>query len=95
MEITGNVIAVLPAHSGVSQRSGNPRRMCFGIFGEERIKQFNLHQGEQNITVQFDIDAREYNGRWYNEIRAYNIVRPYTPQVQTTAPAAPVEAPPF
>ena len=110
MEITGNVIAVLPAQGGVSQRSGNawmrqeyvievpgqyPRRMCFSIFGEDRIKQFNLHQGEQNITVQFDVDAREYNGRWYNEIRAYNIIRPYTPQVQTTAPAAPVEDAPF
>jgi hypothetical protein len=25
--------------------------------------------------VQFDIDAREYNGRWYNDFRAYNVIR--------------------
>lgn len=109
MEITGNIIAVLPAQSGTSQRTGNtwmrqeyvvevpgsyPKRMCFGIFGEDRIKQFNLHQGEQNITVQFDIDAHDYNGKWFNEIRAYNIIRPY--QQQTVQPAqAPQAQPPF
>lgn len=109
MDITGNIIAVLPAQSGVSSRNGNawmrqeyvieipgqyPRHMCFTIFGEDRIKQFNLHQGEQNVTVQFDIDAREYNGRWFNEIRAYNIIRPYVPQ-SAPASAAPPEDPPF
>lgn len=90
MEITGNIIAVLPAQSGVSQRTGNawmrqeyvievpgmyPKRMCFGLFGEDRIKQFALRQGEQRVTVQFDIDAHEHEGRWYNEIRAYNVLR--------------------
>ena len=54
-----------------------PKKMCFTLFGEDRIKQFDIHQGEQNITVQFDIDAHEYNGKWFNEIRAYNILRPY------------------
>lgn len=116
MDITGNIIAILPPQSGVSQRSGNtwmrqeyvievpgtyPRRMCFGIFGDDRIKQFNLHQGEQNITVQFDIDAHEYNGKWFNEIRAYNIIRPYNqqpaqPVQQTRNPFPPQQdAPPF
>ena len=95
MELVGNIIAVLPAQSGTSQRSGNtwmsqeyvievpgsyPKRCVFRIFGEDRIKQFDLHQGEQNITVQFDIDAHEYNGRWFNEVRAYNVIRPYVQQ---------------
>ena len=87
MELTGKIIAVLPANSGVSNRTGNPwmsqeyvievpgqypRKCVFRIFGEDRIKQFNIQQGE-DITVQFDIDAHEYNGRWFNEIRAYNV----------------------
>lgn len=95
MELVGTIIAVMPPLSGTSQRTGNtwmrqeyvlevpgsyPKRMTFSIFGEDRIKQFNLHQGEQNITVQFDIDAHEYQGRWFNEIRAYNIIRPYVGQ---------------
>jgi len=90
MELTGTIIAVMPAKSGVSQRTGNPwmtqeyvievpgqypKKCVFSIFGEDRIKQFNLQQGEQNVTVQFDIDAREYNGRYYNDIRCYNVIR--------------------
>ena len=95
MDITGTIIAVLPPQSGTSQRTGNtwmrqeyvievpgsyPKRCVFTLFGEDRIKQFNLHQGEQNITVQFDIDAHEYNGKWFNEVRAYNVIRPYVAQ---------------
>jgi hypothetical protein len=52
-----------------------PRRCCFSLFGEDRIKQFALQVGEQNVTVQFDIDAHEHEGRWYNEIRAWNVIR--------------------
>ena len=99
MDLTGKVIAILEARSGQSQRTGNswmiqeyvievpgnfPRKMMFNVFGEERIKQFNIQAGEE-ITVQFDIDAREFNGRWYNDIRAYNILRG---QVAQSIPAA-------
>lgn len=105
MDLTGRVIAVLPARSGVSNRTGNawmtqeyvievpgqfPRKMMFNIFGEDRIKQFNIQLNE-DITVQFDIDAREFNGRWYNDVRAYNIIRGQVPPVA----AAPVDAAPF
>ena len=51
-----------------------PRRCAFRIFGEDRIKQFNIQMNE-DLTIQFDIDAREYQGRWYNDIRAYNVIR--------------------
>ena len=89
MELTGKIIAVMEPRGGVSARTGNqwmtqeyvlevpgqyPKRCLFNIFGEDRIKQFNIQQGE-DLTIQFDIDAREYNGRWFNDIRAYNVVR--------------------
>ena len=32
-------------------------------------------EGEVNVVVDFDIDAHEYNGRFYNEIKAWNITR--------------------
>lgn len=105
MELTGRIIAVLPAQSGVSARTGNnwmsqeyvievpgqyPRKCVFRLFGEDRIKQFAIQQGE-DLTVQFDIDAREYNGRWFNDIRAYNVVRGQVQQ--PVAGAAPAAAP--
>ena len=108
MEVTGKLIAAMPTQSGVSQRSGNswmsreyvievpgqyPKKCCFKVFGEDRLKQFNLRKDE-TVTVQFDIDAHEYNGRWFNEIQAYNIIRPQQqaapapqPQSQAAAPA--------
>ena len=63
-----------------------PRHMVFNIFGEDRIKQFNIQMGE-DVTVSFDIDAREFNGRWYNDIRAYNVTRGVAP-VAGGAPVA-------
>jgi len=106
MDLTGKVIAILPANSGVSTRTGNPwmsqeyvievpgqypRKMLFRLFGEDRIKQFNIQAGE-DITVQFDIDAHEYNGRWFNEIRAYNIMRGQAGAVPSATPFAPQQA---
>ena len=109
MDLTGKVIAILEPRSGVSQRTGNPwmtqeyvievpgqypRKMVFNIFGEDRIKQFNIQMGE-DITVQFDIDAREYQGRWFNDIRAYNILRGVAVPPAAGAPVAgaPVASP--
>ena len=99
MELQGKVIAVLPARSGVSARGewksqsfviethdSFPRKMVFDVFGEERLTRFNIQLG-QEVTVSFDIDAHEYNGRWFNNIRAFD-VRLVDPNTVSAAPAA-------
>ena len=45
-----------------------PDRVVFRIFGEDRIKQFNLQEMEENVTVVLRLGAHENDGRWYNEI---------------------------
>ena len=95
MEIQGKIISALPERSGTSQRTGNtwklqefvvethdqyPRKMAFEVFGEDRLQRFNIQVG-QEVNIAFDIDAHEYNGRWYNSIRAYD-VRPVDEQPQ-------------
>lgn len=98
MELQGKVIAVLPARSGVSARGewksqsfviethdNFPRKMVFDVFGEERLTRFNIQLG-QEINVSFDIDAHEYNGRWFNNIRAFD-VRLVDPNTVNAAPA--------
>ena len=87
MELVGKIIKILPVRSGVSQQSGKawqsldavletqgqyPRKMVFTVFGEDRIKKFALFEGME-CNVQFDIDAHEYNGKFYNSITAYNV----------------------
>ncbi len=51
-----------------------PKKLVFDVFGADRLAQFNIQSGEE-LLVSFDIDAHEYQGRWYNSIRAWNIQR--------------------
>ena len=90
MELIGKIIQLLPERSGTSARTGSewrmgsyvletttdrfPRKMMFEVFGLDKIQQFNIQVGEM-VRVSFDIDAREYQGRWYNSIRAWNVDR--------------------
>ena len=53
----------------------NPDRVVFRIFGEERIKQFNIQELEENVTVILRLDAHESDGSWYNEVSATNVIR--------------------
>ncbi len=101
MEIVGKIIQVLPAQEGVG-KNGNPwkvqgyvletqeqypRKVQFEIFGEDRIKN-NPCEIDQIVTVSFDIESREFNGRWYTSIRAWRVQ-----QGDTTAAAAAVTQP--
>lgn len=100
MEITGKIIAALPERSGISA-TGNewrtaayvletmeqyPRRMCFDVFGADKLQQFAIQIGEI-VTVSFDIDAHEYQGRWFNSIKAWKVMRPgYQQPVSPSTP---------
>ena len=101
MEIVGKIIQVLPLQEGVS-KTGNPwkvqsyvletqeqypRKVCFEIFGEDRINN-NKCNIDDLVTVSFDIESREFNGRWYTSVRAWRV------QQGDTASAAPVAAQP-
>lgn len=112
-EISGQIIAVLPTRSGTSAkgtawssqtavietREQYPKKVAFDVFGADRITQFNLQVGEY-VTVSYDIDAHEYQGRWFNAVRAWNVVRanqatqqpPQQPPVNAQ-PQAPQQAP--
>lgn len=88
MEIEGKIIVVLPAREGTSARGTQwksqdyvietheqyPRKCCFNVFGADKIQLFNIQSGEE-LRVSFDIDAHEYQGRWFNSIRAWKVER--------------------
>ena len=88
LEFTGKVIAVLDKRSGTS-KSGNawvtqeyvietseqyPKKCCFSLFGEEKIAACNIKIGE-TITAHIDIDARQWESKWFNSISAWKIER--------------------
>ncbi|MGN1375885.1 MAG: DUF3127 domain-containing protein [Prevotella sp.] len=103
MEIEGKIIVVLPAREGVSARGTQwksqeyvlethdqyPRKCCFNVFGSDKIDLFNIQSGEE-LRVSFDIDAHEYNGRWFNSVRAWKVER-----IDPNVVAQNIQAPPF
>lgn len=100
MTIEGKIIQVLPLQGGVSKTSGKewslqayvletieqyPKKVHFEVFGDDRIKS-NPCDVDDIVSVDFDIESREFNGRWYTSIRAWRIVK------QDATQAAPQEA---
>lgn len=86
MEVTGQIIAILPKTTGQSAKGQwekqeyviqipgkYPKKMCFSIFGADKIANANIQQGG-NYLVRFDVDAHEYQGRWFNSINAFAVV---------------------
>ena len=102
MELQGKVIAALPERSGVSargewksqefvieyQEGQDPRHLVFTVFGADRLQRFNIQIG-QTVLVAFDVDAHEWNGRWFTDIRAFD-VRQVDPNAAPVAQSAPV-----
>ncbi len=84
MEVQGKIIVILPESSGegkngawrsrdaVLETDGQyPKRVVFNLFGDA-IDKFPFVIGDM-VTVSFDIDSREYNGRWYPSIKAWRV----------------------
>lgn len=86
MEIAGKVIQIMPKQAGVSKQ-GNPwevqpfvletldhypRKVYIEIFGSERVKQ-NPVDIDHVVTVSYDLESREFNGRWYTSVRAWRV----------------------
>jgi len=102
MEISGKIIAVLPIATGQGKngtwRSQDyvletadqyPKKVCFNLFND-KIDQFPLAIDDV-ITASFDVESREYNGRWYTTIRAWKVEK----GAVTASAAAPASAAPF
>lgn len=56
----------------IETKEAQPRQVMFEVFGEDKIKAMNIQLGEE-LTVFFDLDAREYQGRWYNQVKAWKV----------------------
>lgn len=84
MELAGKVISILPLQSGKSQKGEwkkqefiletegqYPKKVCITLWGD-KIDQFDLKEGEE-VNAGIDIESREYNGRWYTDVKAWKI----------------------
>ena len=91
MEITGKLIQLLPDVSGESARGpwvkggfvietegDYPRKVAFVTFGEERVAMAKSIPLGTLVQVNFNPESREFNERWYTDLRASRI-QPFVP----------------
>ncbi|MAH84951.1 MAG: hypothetical protein CBB68_11760 [Rhodospirillaceae bacterium TMED8] len=86
MELTGKIIQLLEMKSGESAKGPwrkqeyiletdgqYPKKVCFMAWSD-KIDEFAIKEGE-NLTVSVDLESREYNGRWYTDVKAWKVSR--------------------
>ncbi len=85
LEITGNLNQVLPEQRGqgrngewvkqdfVIETEGDyPKKICFSVWGDKKDVLATLQPGSP-VKVSFDIESREYNGKWYTNTKAWKV----------------------
>lgn len=110
MEVIGRIVKILPMQSGVSQRGEwkkqefvietneqYPKKICISGWAE-RVDQIQQLAEGAEVRVSINIESREYNERWYTDVRAWKIEAAgtnvqsseSTPPPAMDTPAAPV-----
>lgn len=85
MDITGKIVKVLALQTGQG-KTGNswkkqeyvieygdqyPKQVCFNLWGD-KVDQYALSEGDA-VTIHFDIESREFNGRYYTDVKAWKV----------------------
>lgn len=84
MQLTGTLYKLLPLQTGtgkngtwkkqdiVIETEGNfPKKVCISIWGD-KIDEQKLVAGNK-LIIDFDVESREYNGRWYTDVKAWKV----------------------
>ena len=101
MKVEGRILYIMDVKSGVSKNGKNwktvdfvveipgqyPKKVCFNLFGEERVATFcGTCNVQDEVVVDFEIDAQEYLGKWYNKVSAWKVrLRPRTRRAEEIA----------
>jgi len=103
LEVKGKVVKILPEQTGqgrngvwvkqefvIETMEQFPKKACFSAWGDKTTAIKQLIQGDE-VMVSFNIESREYNERWYTDLRAWKIVK----DSQTTSNQNMNEMPPI
>lgn len=92
MELVGKIVKLLPLQTGQGKNGpwkkqeyvleyGDqfPKNVCFNLWGD-KVDQFALTEGE-TVTVFFDVESREFNGKYYTDVKAWRVDKGATHEV--------------
>ncbi|MCF0172512.1 MAG: DUF3127 domain-containing protein [Bacteroidales bacterium] len=51
-----------------------PTNVCLSVWGEDKVNDLARYNAGDFVSVSFDISSREFNGRWYTDLRAWRIM---------------------
>ena len=99
MELEGRIARKLTVQTGTSARGawskqefileyqeGNfPSQVCMNVWGDDKVRDLDKYQVGDKVKVSFNLSSREFNGRWYTDVRAWRIETAVP--VQDNAPA--------
>ena len=105
MEIIGKVVRLGNLTEGQSARGPwrkqeliieteeqYPRTVCL-ICWTNQIEEIQKFAPGQTIKAQIEISSREFNGKWYTDVRVWRFDPVGTTATPTTAPAQPAQQP--
>ena len=114
MELEGRIARKLNVQTGTSARGawakqefileyqeGNfPSQVCMNVWGDDKVKELDKYQVGDKVKVSFNLSSREYNGRWYTDVRAWRIepanaapAQGYDPAQSAGSYSAPIATP--
>jgi len=84
MQLTAKLIQLLPLQTGTGKNgqwkkqdiivetdATYPKKICVSIWGD-KIDTSQLQLGNQ-LKIDFDVESREFNGRWYTDVKAWKV----------------------
>ena len=87
LELEGRIARKFNVQTGTSARGawskqefileyqeGNfPTQVCLNVWGDEKVRELDKYQVGDKVKVAFNLSSREYNGRWYTDVRAWRV----------------------
>lgn len=88
LEVTGRIIKIMAPAQGegrngvwkkqefvIETSEQIPRKICASVWGD-KVDSFARHQIGEEVKLSVNIESREYNERWYTDIRVWKIDAP-------------------
>jgi hypothetical protein len=84
MQLTARLVQLLPLQTGTGKNgqwkkqdiivetdATYPKKICVSVWGD-KIDASGLQPGNL-LKIDFDVESREFNGRWYTDVKAWKI----------------------
>ena len=87
LEIEGRIARKLNVQTGTSSRGAwskqefvieyqegsFPTQLCMNVWGDVKVRDLEKYQVGDKVKISFNLSSREFNGRWYTDVRAWRI----------------------